>query len=174
MQKDYELIKKHQNGDQKSFEIIVKRHLSNTIGFFFTITNDRMVAEDLAQDVFFKLYKNLKKFRFDASFTTFLYRVNLNTANSWLTRNKWKNILHLDQSFDKGERDTNIEDEWKRKELWDSVAKLPKKQRIVVIMRIAQGLPYKEIALMTGMSQGTAKVNYHHALNKLKKWLKHD
>ena len=71
MQKDYELIKKYQNGDQKSFEIIVKRHLSNTIGFFFTITNDRMVAEDLAQDVFFKLYKNLKKFRFDASFTTF-------------------------------------------------------------------------------------------------------
>ena len=45
MQKDYELIKKYQNGDQKSFEIIVKRHLSNTIGFFFTITNDRMVAE---------------------------------------------------------------------------------------------------------------------------------
>ena len=119
-------------------------------------------------------HKHAKFFRFDASFTTFLYRVNLNTANSWLTRNKWKNILHLDQSFDKGERDTNIEDEWKSKELWDSVAKLPKKQRIVVIMRIAQGLPYKEIALMTGMSQGTAKVNYHHALNKLKKWLKHD
>ena len=138
---------------------------------FFSITNNRMVAEDLAQDVFFKLYKNLKKFRFDASFTTFLYRVNLNTANSWLTRNKWRNILHLDQIYDKGERDTDIEDEWKRKELWDSVAKLPKKQRIVVIMRIAQGLPYKDIALMTGMSQVTAKVNYHHAFNKLKKWL---
>ena len=138
---------------------------------FFSITNNRMVAEDLAQDVFFKLYKNLKKFRFDASFTTFLYRVNLNTANSWLTRNKWRNILHLDQIYDKGERDTDIEDEWKRKELWDSVAKLPKKQRIVVIMRIAQGLPYKDIALITGMSQVTAKVNYHHALNKLKKCL---
>ena len=130
-----------------------------------------MVAEDLAQDVFFKLYKNLKKFRFDASFTIFLYRVNLNTADSWLTRNKWKNILYLDQIYDKGERDTDIEDEWKRKELWDSVAKLPKKQRIVVIMRIAQGLPYKDIALITGMSQVTAKVNYHHALNKLKKCL---
>ncbi len=174
MQNDHELIKKYQNGDQKAFETIVKRHLSNTIGFFFTITDDRMVAEDLAQDVFFKLFKNLKKFRFDASFTTFLYKVNLNTANSWLTRNKWKNVLHLDQTYEKGERDTEIEDEWNRKELWDSVAKLPKKQRSVVIMRIAQELPYKEISLMTGMSEGAAKVNYHHALNKLKKWIQHD
>ena len=174
MQNDHELIKEYQNGDRTAFDKIVRNHLSNTIGFFFTITGDRMVAEDLAQDVFFKLYKHLQKFRFQSSFSTFLYRVNLNTVNSWLTRNKWKNVLHLDQTYEKGERDTEIEDEWNRKELWDSVAKLPKKQRSVVIMRIAQELPYKEISLMTGMSEGAAKVNYHHALNKLKKWIQHD
>ena len=60
--------------------------------------------------------------------------------------------MHLDQTYEKGERDTEIEDEWNRKELWDSVAKLPKKQRSVVIMRIAQELPYKEISLMTGIN----------------------
>ena len=174
MQNDHELIKEYQNGDRTAFDKIVRSHLSNTIGFFFTITGDRMVAEDLAQDVFFKLYKHLEKFRFQSSFSTFLYRVNLNTANSWLTRNKWKNILRLDQAPDRGERDTRVEDEWHRKELWDEIARLPKKQRSVVMMRVSEELPYKEISEITGMSESSAKVNYHHALKTLKEKLKYD
>ena len=89
-------------------------------------------------------------------------------------RNKWKNILHLDQAPDKGERDTELEQEWTRKELWDAVAKLPNKQRIVVIMRVAKEMPYKEIAKVTGMTEGTAKVNFHHAVRSLKEWLNND
>ena len=61
-----------------------------------------------------------------------------------------------------------MEKEWLNKELWDAISKLPKKQRSVVIMRIAEGLSYKEISVVTGMSEGTAKVNFHHALNTLK------
>lgn len=174
MQNDHELIKEYQNGDRSAFDKIVRNHLSNTIGFFFTITGDRMAAEDLAQDVFFKLYKHLKKFRFQSSFSTFLYRVNLNTANSWLTRNKWKNLLRLDQAPDRGERDTRVEDEWHRKELWDEIARLPKKQRSVVMMRVSEELSYKEISEITGMSENSAKVNYHHALKTLKEKLKYD
>ena len=174
MQSEHELIKKYQDGDVSAYNQLVKKHLSNTVGFFFNITGDRMSAEDLAQDVFFKLFKHLKKFQFKSAFSTYLYRVNLNTANTWLKRNRWKNILHLDQAPDHGERDTRIEDEWTRKELWDAIAKLPKKQRFVVIMRVARGMPYKEIAEITNMNEGTAKVNFHHALKSLKKWLNND
>ena len=67
MQNDQELIKEYQNGDRSAFDKIVRRHLSNTIGFFYTITQDRMVSEDLAQDVFFKLFRHLKNFRFKSS-----------------------------------------------------------------------------------------------------------
>ena len=174
MQNDHDLIKEYQNGNISAYDQLVKNHLSNTIGFFFNITGDRMAAEDLAQDVFFKLYPHLKKFRFESKFSTYLYRVNLNMANSWLKRNKWKNILHLDQAPDRGERDTTLEQEWTRKELWDAVVKLPNKQRKVVIMRIAKEMPYKEIAEVTGMSEGTAKVNFHHAVRSLKEWLNDD
>ena len=125
MQNDQELIKEYQNGDRSAFDKIVRRHLSNTIGFFYTITQDRMVSEDLAQDVFFKLFRHLKKFRFKSSFSTYLYRINLNTANSWFTRNKWKSFLALEKAADKGYRDTNVEDEWNRKELWSEISKLP-------------------------------------------------
>ncbi len=171
MQKDYDLIKQYQDGNSAAFDQLVKRHLSNSVGFFFNITRDKMASEDLAQDVFYKLFKHLKNFRFESTFTTYLYRININAANSWLTRNKWKNFLHLDQTQDRGERDTSLEKEWVKKELWDAISRLPKKQRTVVMMRIAQELPYKDISKITGMSVGTAKVNYHHALTSLKEWL---
>ena len=174
MQNDHELIQDYQDGNLSAFDEIVRRHLSNTIGFFFNITCDQMASEDLAQDVFYKLFKHLKNFRFESAFTTYLYRTNINTANSWLTRNKWKNFLHMDQTPDRGELDTSLENEWTKKELWDAVAKLPKKQRTVVMMRIAQELPYKDISAVTGMSVGSAKVNYHHAVQSLKDWLNHD
>ena len=168
---DKDLIRKFQSGDEKSFDKLVQNHLYNVFGFFLKITRNEMIAEDLAQDVFMKLYKNLKNFRHESSFSTYLYRINTNTANSWITRNKWKNILHLDQTPDTGENDRTNEIEWERKELWDGISKLPKKQRTVVMLRISDSLSYKEISDITGISEGSAKVNYHHAINKLKEIL---
>ena len=168
---DKDLIRKFQSGDEKSFDKLVEIHLHNVFGFFLKITRDEMVAEDLSQDVFMKLYKNLKNFRHESSFSTYLYRINMNTANTWITRNKWKNILHIDQIPDRGEIDRTNEEEWKRKELWDGISKLPKKQRTVVMLRISDSLSYKEISDITGMSKGSAKVNYHHAIKRLKEIL---
>tara|TARA_B110000967_G_C18882225_1_gene561762 strand:+ start:1127 stop:1651 length:525 start_codon:yes stop_codon:yes gene_type:complete len=171
MEDDHELIKRFQDGDNQAFNELVRRHLSNTIGFFFNITSSKMDAEDLAQDVFLKLNKYLKKFKFDSKFSTYLYRVNTNTANTWFKRNKWKNLLHLDQADERGERDDTLEKSWTRKELWNAISKLPKKQREVVLLRIGEELPYKNISRITGISIGSAKVNFHHALKKLKKEL---
>ena len=168
MENDHELIKLFQNGNQTAYDRLVRRHLSNTVGFLYTITGDKMVAEDLAQDVFFKLFKTLKNFKFQSAFSTYLYRTNLNTVNSWFTRNKWKRFLHLDQILNQQKIDTSVEKGWIKKELWDAISNLPKKQRSVVIMRIAEELPYKEISNITGISEGTAKVNFHHALRTLK------
>ena len=174
MKNDHELIKLFQKGDQTAYDRLVRKYLYNTVGFFYTITGDKMVAEDLAQDVFFKLFKTLGNFRFKSAFSTYLYRINLNTANSWFTRSKWKNLLHLDQILNQQKNDTSIATEWLSKELWDAISNLPKKQRSVVVMRVAEELPYKEISTITGMSENTAKVNYHHALQTLKKVLNNE
>ena len=171
MHDDNDLIRKFQSGDEKSFDKLVQNHLHNVFGFFLKITRDEMAAEDLSQDVFMKLYKNLKRFRHESSFSTYLYRINMNTVNSWMTRNKWKNLLHLDQAPDIGEIDKSNEIEWERKELWDGISRLPKKQRTVVMLRISDSLSYKEISDITGISEGSAKVNYHHAINRLKEIL---
>ena len=171
---DNELIQKFQNGDEKAFDQLVRNNLNNVFGFFMKVTRDEMSAEDLTQDVFMKLYKNLKNFRHDSNFSTYLYRINSNTVNSWITRSKWKNLLHLDQAPDKGEYDIKNEAEWTKEELWKEISKLPNKQRRVMILRITDSLSYSEISKITGMSEGTAKVNFHHGLKKLKEVLSND
>ena len=171
---DNELIQKFQNGDEKAFDQLVRNNLNNVFGFFMKVTRDEMSAEDLTQDVFMKLYKNLKNFRHDSNFSTYLYRINSNTVNSWITRNKWKNLLHLDQAPDKGEYDIKNETEWSKEELWNEISKLPNKQRRVMILRITDSLSYSDISKITGMSEGTAKVNFHHGLKKLKEVLSND
>ena len=147
---DNELIQKFQNGDEKAFDQLVINNLNNVFGFFMKVTRDEMSAEDLTQDVFMKLYKNLKNFKHDSNFSTYLYRINSNTVSSWITRNKWKNLLHLDQVLDKGEYDIKNEAEWTKEELWNQISKLPNKQRRVMILRITDSLSYSEISKITG------------------------
>tara|TARA_B100000131_G_scaffold94247_1_gene91170 strand:+ start:4328 stop:4849 length:522 start_codon:yes stop_codon:yes gene_type:complete len=168
MRTDNELIKEFQEGKEAAFNELVDRYLSSTYGFFTKFTDSKEEAEDLAQDVFIKMYKALKKFRFESEFKTYLYRANINMSNTYLRRNKWKNILHLDQISEPEYIDTTNEDKWKRKELWDAIARLPKIQRMVVTMRTAENLPYKEIAKIMNISENSAKVNYYHAVEALK------
>ena len=168
MRTDNELIKEFQEGKEAAFNELVDRYLSSTYGFFTKFTNSKEEAEDLAQDVFIKMYKALKEFRFESEFKTYLYRANINMSNTYLRRNKWKNMLHLDQISEPEYIDTTNEDKWKRKELWNAIARLPKIQRMVVTMRTTENLPYKEIAKIMNISENSAKVNYHHAVESLK------
>ena len=89
-------------------------------------------------------------------------------SNTYFKRNKWRNLLHLDQAPEPIYMDTSNEDEWKRNELWNAVSKLPSRQRMVVTMRISDEMPYKDIAKFMGISENSAKVNYHHAVKALK------
>lgn len=168
MKKDRELIQEFQNGDEEAFNELVRRYLDLVHGFFQKITDDEMEAEDLAQNVFIKLFKSLKRFRFESEFNTYLYRVNANTANTYFKRNKWRNILHLDQTDEPSYVDNQQDREWKKEELWNAISKLPKKQRLVVMMRISEMLPFKDIGNILHMSEGTAKVNFHHGVKRIK------
>ena len=174
MEKDSELIKQFNNGNLLSFDKLVKRHLDNTIGFFFNITGNQMTSEDLAHEVFIVLYKKLKNFRFQSKFSTYLYRINMNKANSWIRRNKWRKFLHMDDIKEPSFENSNIEKAWAKDELWKNINRLPKKQRQVVTLRISNELSFKEISDCTGLKEGTAKVNYHHALKTLKKWMNYE
>ena len=77
-------------------------------------------------------------------------------------------MLHLDQVPDTGYVETSREKEWRKEEVWAAVGRLPKKQRLVVMMRISQALPFKDIGNILDMTEGSAKVNYHHGIKRVK------
>ena len=172
MRTDNELIKDFQEGNEEAFNDLVNRYLSSTYRFFRKFTDSSEEAEDLAQNIFIKMYKALKKFRFESEFKTYLYRANVNMSNTYLRRTKWKNMLHLDQAPEPSFIDDSVEDAWMKKELWDAIASLPKRQRKVITMRLTEKTPYKEIANILGVSEKSAKVSYHHAVTSLKEKLK--
>mgnify|MGYP003314110129 FL=1 len=93
-------------------------------------------------------------------------------SNTYLRRTKWKNMLHLDQAPEPSFIDDSVEDAWMKKELWDAIASLPKRQRKVITMRLTEKTPYKEIADILAISENSAKVSYHHAVKSLKEKLK--
>ena len=127
-----------------------------------------MDAEDLAQDVFLKLHKSLKKFRFESTFKTYLTELNVNTANNYLRRNKWRKWLNLESIPEQVGDTQNVESDWQKTELWEAIAKLPKIQRMVVTMRVAQQLSHKDIRDIIGISESSSKTNYHYGLKSLK------
>ena len=168
MKNDHELIREFQNGDENSFNILTKRYVQKVYGYFIQITGDEMDAEDLTQDVFLKLYKNLKKFRFESAFTTYLYRINSNQINSYFRKSKWRNLLNLDDYPELTDEPENYEREWTRQKLRNVISTLPKKQQAVVTMRIIQQLPFRDIAEVLNISDNSAKVNFHYAIKRLK------
>ena len=87
-------------------------YLDNVYGFFLKYTKSPMEAEDLSQDVFIKLYKSLKHFRFESEFKTYLFRISLNTAHSYVQRDRWKNLLHIDEIPEPGEKDIHTENQY--------------------------------------------------------------
>ena len=82
MKTDRELIEEFQRGSDTAYNEIVRRYLDLVYRFFQKITPDKMEAEDLAQTVFIKLFKALKKFRFESEFNTYLYRCLLYTSDA--------------------------------------------------------------------------------------------
>ena len=96
MKDDHELIKIFQKGDKSAYDRLVRKYLHNTVGFFYTITGDRMVAEDLAQDVFLKLFNTFGAIN---DFTISKELQNLQSTSF--------NFLSLSNSFDEANQLSN-------------------------------------------------------------------
>ena len=174
MDEDHILIKEFNDGNIESFNKLLIKYLGSTYNFFLKITGDIMVSEDLTNEVFLILFKKLNKFRYEAKFSTYFYRIKLNKANSWIARDKWKKLLHLDQIKDPLISKLRIEKEYVKIELRRQINKLPKKQREIVFLRIYEQLSYKRIFELTGIKENSAKVNYFHALKTLKRKMNYE
>jgi len=186
-QQDLELIRRFRQGEQAAFELLVIRHQRRVYNLAFRVTGLPEEAQELAQEIFIKVYEKLDSFRGDAAFTTWLHQVAINHAKNrlkYLSRRQYFRSESVDQTVqgEDGDMTRQYESEAPtpeeelgsaqiQKEVQDKLAQLPEEQRIVVVLRDIEGLDYEEIAQITGLAVGTVKSRIHRGRLELKRKL---
>ena len=172
-----ELVRKSQLGDKAAFEQLVIRHQDLVFSLAYKLTGNREMANDVAQEAFIRAWKAIEKFRGDSTFSTWIYRITVNTA--WTLRKKGKkhNTLNIDDTYE-----PIVIDEKKDPELVainsdlssvliNALDKIPIEQRIIVELKNIEGRSHKEIADYLDISVTAAKVRLHRAHQKLRQIL---
>lgn len=128
-------------------------------------------ANDLTQEVFIKVWRSMDNFRGESKLYTWLYRIATNTSLTHLERSKRFYSISFDDIGEQLEEQLHEDPLFSSDEilirLQMAMATLPDKQRAVFVMRYYDELPYKEIAEITGTSEGALKASYHHAVKKI-------
>lgn len=174
---DLELIKNYLQGEEKSFEVLLKRHLNGVYSFIYKFVNNSSEAEDLTQDVFLKAWRNLSKFDIQkAGFKTWLYAIAKNSAFDWLKKKKdisFSDFLREDedgQSFFEFNLNVQTSAEIEKKIfLSELLSSLDDDEKQIILMKHQENLSFSEIALFLKKSVNTIKSRYQRALAKLRK-----
>jgi len=135
-------------------------------------------ANDILQNVFIKVWKNLAEFREESNLYTWLYRIGTNEALTWIEQQKKRASLSISGNEDlfseklQAQKDFDPSKiEWK---LQQAVQTLPEKQRVVFNLRYFDEMPYEEMSGVLGTSVGALKASYHHAVKKVQSFITGD
>ena len=171
--KDKDLISALKTEGQKeiAFRLLVKTYQQRLYWHIRKIVISHDDADDLMQNVFIKVWKNIDNFREDSSLFTWLFRIATNESLSFLQQKKRRNILSIDGVSDylveTFETDAHFEGDDLQKRLQLAVLQLPEKQRLVFNMKYYAEMKYEEIAELLKTSVGALKASYHHAVKKI-------
>ena len=144
--------------------------------FAYRFVHDHDHAADIVQTTFLQAYTHLAQFAGRSSFKTWLHQIALNQCRQLYRSGHDRQNVPLDDVPEADlaaattETDTSTV-AWKLL-LERLIARLPLRQRAVLTLRVFSDLPFKDIARVEGMSENSAKVNYHHAITRLRRWLR--
>lgn len=166
------------DGDESAYNVLVQRYQALAYHVARNIVRSHQDADDVAQDAFLKAYKKLDSYRGDASFKTWLLRIVTHTAlnhrRTWWSRNSVptepERLEVLSGGSDGGQEVRILEQEQLERVL-EAIKQLPARQQETVRRRLADKENYAGIAESMGVSVGTVKANFHHAVKNLKKVL---
>jgi len=178
---DLDLIESFLSGNQNAFANIVRRHQQKVFSTAMLVVRDKYVAEDILQETFLKFFKALNegKYQHQDKLLPFLLRISHNlaidsvrrTSNSpVITTVEGKNIfdfLNIGEEFTFDAYDKNVE---KERLKW-AIAKLPEKQREMLLLRYFAEMPFHEISELLNVNQNTCLGRMRYAIKNLKKYL---
>jgi RNA polymerase sigma-70 factor (ECF subfamily) len=183
---DAEMMLRVKAGDEDAFGYLLQKYRRAMVHFMFRTTRTQAAAEDLAQEVFLRVYRSRQSYEASAKFTTWLYRIATNLAINHArdTKNERpENTVSVDakneetgQSFDLADGSLTAEQNLVRRErlmaIRAKVLGLPDKQRTAVLMHKYQGIDYKQIAEVLKLSESATKSLLFRAYETLREQLK--
>jgi RNA polymerase sigma-70 factor, ECF subfamily len=171
---DAECVRRVQQGDTDSFEILVRRHQRTIFNLVYRLLGDYDEAAEVAQEVFLSAYKSIGQFRGDANFSTWLYRIGLNHAST--RRKSLNNTQQRHVSLDGTEviADGAVDPakSFEHKEIQQRVQQalnsLDPDDARIILLRDLQDVPYEDVAELLDIPVGTVKSRLHRARQALK------
>jgi RNA polymerase sigma-70 factor, ECF subfamily len=166
---DFTIIKKYIEGETAYFTTLVSKHKEKVRNLIYLTTGNSEYVDDIAQEVFITVYRNLSKFRFESQFTTWLYRITVNKCNDNLRKMKIRNIFLPLKESDENIRQEEVPMNNDTSEIIQkAIKKLPEKLRTPLLLKDIDGLSYKEIAETISCEIGTVKSRIFRARENLK------
>jgi RNA polymerase sigma-70 factor, ECF subfamily len=173
-------------GDESGFNYLVEKHYRAMIHFLFRMVRNQAVAEELAQEVFLRVYRSRESYRAEAKFTTWLYRIATNLAVNHARDTKHErsaSTIYLDSpdeetgtTPDVADDEPNVEQNLLRNERMAAIKKhvmaLPERQRMAVLMHKYQGMDYRQIGDVLKLSESATKSLLFRAYQTLRDKLK--
>jgi RNA polymerase sigma-70 factor (ECF subfamily) len=178
-----EVIHKILNGDLKAFDMLVKQYERLVFHVVYRLTNDKEDAEDICQDVFIKIYKNLNTFAFQSKLSTWIARIAYLSSINHLKKYKKTTTTEYPEDIESYQSSAkNPENVLVQKDVAayvnDLISQMPTKYKTVITLYHLDEFSYQEIENITGMPEGTVKTNLFRARKLLKEklevYLKHE
>jgi RNA polymerase sigma-70 factor, ECF subfamily len=183
---DAEIMLKAKAGDNSAFEYLVQKYRRPMLNFMYRMVHNAGAAEDLAQEVFLRVYRSRETYEASAKFTTWLYRIATNLAVNYARDTRYQrpeNTVSLDEqdeasgrSFDVPDATPTVEEMMVRRErqaaIRQRVQALPERQKLAVVMHKYQQMDYRQIAEVLKLSESATKSLLFRAYETLREQLK--
>jgi RNA polymerase sigma-70 factor, ECF subfamily len=167
---DRELVERFQSGERSAFDLLVRRHQKGMWHLIRRYVKRDADASDVTQQAFVRAFRGLGTFRGSASVRSWLYRIAINCALSWLRDHRREEPTEIadDALTDANPAPARLIGGEQGAQLRAAIAQLPPKQKLVLELRVFDDLSFKEVAELADCTENTAKVNFHYAVKRLR------
>lgn len=167
------LVAEARSGDRSAFDELVKATYADMYTLAYRLTGNEEDARDVVQEAYLRAYRGLKRFRGDARFSTWMYRITANCASTQLAKRARTRHDDLDEDVDVVDTEADHDPEQRAELAFDrdritrALEELPVRLRTVIVLRDVYDLPHESIAAELGITEAAAKVRLHRARRKL-------
>ncbi len=167
---DHALAAAYRAGDEGAAAELVRRHAPAVARFLYSSGADRDEVDDLVQEALFRAFRRLDGWRGEASFRSWLFVIASNVLKDEYRKRKGRQVVPLEDRDlpDRADPGADYAATETRERLRQEIARLPRLQREVFLLRTQEGADYADIAVALGTTPGAARVHYHHAVKRLK------